>query len=90
MIENLKAKGFSDKDILKLFSKKEKELVIPIGVFQNRSLGLLESLTLHLKDRVGLSYHQIAVILNRDDRTIWTSYNQAKKKLKTTKFKSPP
>jgi len=28
----------------------------------------------------GLTYHEIAVITNRDDRTIWTVYNRAKKK----------
>jgi hypothetical protein len=27
-----------------------------------------------------MSFHEIAVLLNRDDRTIWTCYNRAKKK----------
>jgi len=29
-----------------------------------------------------MSYHEIAVMLNRDDRTIWTAYNKAKEKKK--------
>ena len=41
---------------------------------------MLESTVVFLKDKCKLSYHEIAVLLNRDDRTIWTSYNKAKKK----------
>ena len=36
----------------------------------------------YLKDKLNLTYHEIAVLLNRDDRTIWTCYNIAKKKRK--------
>jgi len=53
---------------------------VPITVFSNRNLGVLESLVEHLKDKEDLTYHQIALILKRDDRTIWTAYQQAKKK----------
>lgn len=52
---------------------------IPISTFQNK-LGALESIVLYLKDELNLSYHNIAVLLDRDDRTIWTVYNKAKKK----------
>ena len=54
---------------------------IPLAIFKNRALAPLESITSHLKETANLSFHEIAVLLNRDDRTIWTCYNRAKKKL---------
>lgn len=58
---------------------------IPIEIFQDRSLAVLEVLVRYMKDDLGLSYAEIAVLLNRDDRTIWTVYNRGKKKVKKTK-----
>lgn len=58
---------------------------IPIEIFQDRSLAVLEVLVRYMKDELGLSYAEIAVLLNRDDRTIWTVYNRGKKKAKKTK-----
>ena len=58
---------------------------IPYNIFWNRDLGVLESICFYLKNNYGLTYHQIAVFLNRDDRTIWTSYNKAKRKEGTKK-----
>jgi DNA-binding CsgD family transcriptional regulator len=53
---------------------------IPLAVFQDRGLGVLESLTVYLKEVRSMRYSQIARILNRDQRTIWTVYSRAKKK----------
>jgi hypothetical protein len=55
---------------------------IPAEIFQDRNVAVLERLSEYLKDKFGLTYHEIAVLLNRDDRTIWTCYNRAKKKRK--------
>jgi DNA-binding NarL/FixJ family response regulator len=55
-------------------------LTIPVSVLSDRSVAILESLVEYMKDSLGLSYHQIAEMLNRDDRTIWTCYHRAKKK----------
>ena len=52
---------------------------IPISIFQNK-LGALENVVIYLKDELDLSYHNIAVLLQRDERSIWTVYNKAKKK----------
>jgi hypothetical protein len=52
---------------------------IPISILQ-KPFTILESVVLFLKDDLLLSFHKIAVILKRDDRTIWTVYNRAKKK----------
>lgn len=54
---------------------------IPLGMFKNRELAPLESITEFLKEKAGLSFHEIALLLNRDDRTVWTCYNRASKKL---------
>lgn len=55
---------------------------IPTYLFRDRSVAVLEALVEYLKDVEKLSYHEIAVMLNRNDRTIWTVYNRAKKKRK--------
>lgn len=62
------------------YSIKKSSAEIPLSVFRNRSLGVQENLVIYLKDNSGLSYHDIAASLKRDDRTIWTAYNRAKKK----------
>src|SRR3989344_2690926 len=54
---------------------------IPIAVFDNKELSSLETICKYLKENCNLSYHQIAILLNRNDRTIWTTYNNSKKKL---------
>ena len=55
---------------------------IPVSILKDRNISVLESITAYLKDTFGLTYHKVAVLLNRDDRTIWTVYQRAKKKKK--------
>jgi DNA-binding CsgD family transcriptional regulator len=63
----------------KIDTGKEKFLV-PSSIFKDKAFGPLEVLTRYLKEELELSYHEIAALLNRNDRTIWTTYNRAKKK----------
>ena len=56
---------------------------VPVSIFHDRSLSVLEAISEYMKDSVDLTYHEIAKILNRDDRTIWTCYHRAK--IKRTK-----
>ena len=62
----------------------KKELIYDVSlsssIFRDRKLSILEVLVEYLKDKKELSYHEIAVLLNRDDRTIWTVYSRVKKK----------
>ena len=58
---------------------------IPISIFAEKKLGLLENLTKYLKEDVGLTNYEIAFALNRDNRTIWTSYNRINNKLNRNK-----
>jgi hypothetical protein len=53
---------------------------IPVKILHNRKLSVLENLVSYLKDNFSLSYHNIALLLNRDDRTIWTVYHRSKNK----------
>ena len=53
---------------------------IPVSILQDRNLSVLENIVSFLKDTFGLTYHKIAVLLNRNDRTIWTVYQRARKK----------
>jgi predicted DNA-binding protein (UPF0251 family) len=61
---------------------KTDEISLPIEIFKNRKLGMLESAVLYLVDDLNLSFNKIAKMLNRDNRTIWATYHKAKKKLK--------
>ncbi len=65
-------------------SNKERLRVVfvPCSVFRNRSVSTLEAVTFYLKTKLKLRYTDIARLLNRNDRTIWTSYNRARQKIR--------
>lgn len=54
----------------------------PASIIANRKLSVLESIVYYIKTTYKLSYHDIAFIIKRDDRTVWTVYTRALKKLK--------
>ena len=66
--------------------KKEVEIAssiaVPTSILRDRTLSVLEAIVEYLKEHEQLSFHQIAKLLNRDDRTIWTVYRRAKQKRK--------
>lgn len=55
---------------------------LPVSVLAQKKLSVLESIVSYLKKTYGLSNHDVAGLLMRDDRTVWTVYNRALKKLK--------
>ena len=61
---------------------KESEVYIPTIIFQDRRLSVLESIVAYLKDSFDLRYSQISILLNRDERNIWTVYDKFRKKIK--------
>ena len=73
-----------EEEIKSLSAKKPQEVTLPISIF-NEKLGMLESASMYLKDELKLSFNDIAKLLKRDYKTIWTSYNQARKKIKNEK-----
>jgi len=85
LLNNIKNKfNLSTDEIIELLTQKPDEISLPISIF-NSKLGMLESASLYLKDKKGLSFKQIASFLKRDYKTIWTSYNKAKSKTKNKK-----
>jgi len=62
------------------FTEEISPYFIPVSILQDRKLSVLENIVSYLKDNFGLTYHKIALLLNRNDRTIWTVYQRAKKK----------
>jgi len=54
------------------------EKVVPLSIIFGKSS--LESIVLYLKDFLGLKFNDIAGLLNRDQRTIWVTYSNAKRK----------
>ena len=69
-------------DINRLVGEKEKEILLPISIFDNTKLSALETITKYLKENKKLGFHQIGVLLNRDERCMWTTYNNSRKKMK--------
>jgi len=61
------------------FEVEETEYNIPVSVFKDR-LSVLETIVVHLKDQYRLSYRQIAQLLKRNERTVWTVYQRARRK----------
>lgn len=59
-----------------------KEIKIPTKIFGDRSFAVLESLVKYMKEELKMNYAEIAEILNRDERTIWTAYNRKQKNKK--------
>jgi predicted DNA-binding protein (UPF0251 family) len=62
------------------FAVKKARFVIPTAVLKNLDLSVLENIVIYLKEELDLPYHEIADILKRDDRTVWSVYNKANKK----------
>ncbi|MBW2984589.1 hypothetical protein KY361_05710 [Candidatus Woesearchaeota archaeon] len=60
--------------------KKESGYKIPVSIFKKEKLSPFEAIVKYLKDDMKLTYHEIGILLNRDERNIWTVYNRARKK----------
>ncbi len=60
----------------KFFTK----IKLPLHIFHNKTLTPMEAVISFLKDYHNLTYHEISIMINRDERNIWTIYNNAKKK----------
>ncbi|MFC1685903.1 LamG domain-containing protein [Nanoarchaeota archaeon] len=56
------------------------DVIIPISIFRQRKLSVLESLIIYLRDK-GLSNIEVSRLLDKDPRNIYTVYARAKMKL---------
>ncbi|MBR9699928.1 hypothetical protein GOV09_05715 [Candidatus Woesearchaeota archaeon] len=59
---------------------KKENFVVPLSVFANRELSILEALCVYLRENHGLNYTMLGKLLERNERTIWTVVSRAKKK----------
>jgi DNA-directed RNA polymerase specialized sigma24 family protein len=59
----------------------DSEVFVPTTVIASKRLSVLEGIALYLHDEYILSYKKIGLLLKRDERTIWTVCNRARKKL---------
>ena len=66
--------------ISKKFEVKETRYYVPVSVLSNRKLGVLENVVKFLKENYELNYSEIARLLGRDPRTIWTAYSRSREK----------
>ncbi|MFH0874693.1 MAG: hypothetical protein V1859_02060 [archaeon] len=88
VISALKAIDIYFKDKYSLSAKQVLEALgedsptIPLSAFDNDKLSSLEIISKYLKENKNKTYHEIASLLNRDDRTIWCTINNANKKQK--------
>ncbi len=55
-------------------------ILIPVSIFENRELSPLENLVFYMRKDLGFKFVEIARLLQRDSRTIWTVYERARKK----------
>ena len=73
--------NYSDEKLLAVYAEEEKQvLMVPVSIF---AAGLCpsEALTKYLKEEHQLTYHEIAVLINRNERGVWANYQRAIKKL---------
>ncbi|MBW6442744.1 hypothetical protein K0A97_03125, partial [Patescibacteria group bacterium] len=73
-------KKAKEKQLTSIKKKRDKGFLIPLSIFKNKKLTILESVILYMKQK-GLKFIEIAELLERDQRNIWTVYTKAKEKI---------
>ncbi|MBA3064779.1 hypothetical protein FP803_05055 [Candidatus Woesearchaeota archaeon] len=68
-------------EVVSFLTEQLKENVLPVFIFKNNSLSALETIVKYLKEEHNLSYAEISRLLNRSSKTIWITYQRAKKKM---------
>lgn len=86
-----KEHALTDSEVNELLAeaKSHQESLLPINIFQTDKLSALEAIVKFMKENKSLTFHQIAVVLKRDDRTIWTTYSKSRSKM-IAPFHLPP
>jgi predicted DNA-binding protein (UPF0251 family) len=74
------AYSFARRKQPKRFDAKKTRYIIPVSAWRDRNLSNLEAVVLYLKDSYGLKLSEIAELLHRDQRTIWTVHSRARAK----------
>lgn len=72
--------GYVNEQLVRVYGEEGlTEVLIPVSIF---SVGLCpsEALTKYLKEEKQLTYHEIAVLIHRNERGVWANYQRAVKK----------
>ena len=82
LVRLMKEQGMSSNDLMDIYqgSAYPDKRFVPLGIFAT-ALSPSESLCKYLRENLEMSYKEIAGILNRDERSIWTSHNRSKEKM---------
>ncbi len=80
LIKSLSIKYNISKEKITDIAQNEEDIVIPTSIFSDEKLSMLETSVKYLKDDLNLKFSSIGKILNRDERTIWTTYHNSCKK----------
>lgn len=60
--------------------REHKEITVPVAIFADREISGFQAICKYLKENKSLKFSEIAVLLERDQRTVWTAYHQGKKR----------
>ncbi|GEM_PF-661295 len=71
--------GLKPEEIIEILKKEPQILELPVSIFSKR-LSSLESIAKYLIEEKKFTYKKTASLLNRNERTIWTTYSRACKK----------
>ena len=68
-------------DLMKMFNEIKSEQLIPLSIF-SYELKPAGAICKFLRENLGYSNKKVSVLINRDDRSTWASYQRAKLKMK--------
>jgi DNA-binding transcriptional MerR regulator len=71
--------GFGIDEIKRMLAVQQQEIMIPVYIF-SRKISCLEAVVKYLSEVLKIKNAKIAILLKRDIRTIWTTYQNAIKK----------
>ena len=82
LVQVLKDQGMGPDELLGMYQGEDaKDLsIVPVGIFAGQ-LSPSEALCKYMRENLALYYKEIADLLKRDERSIWTSCNRAKEKM---------
>ncbi len=73
--------GFQLDELIDAFQEAKQEISIPLSIFSHR-LPPAEALCKYLKEEEHLSNQEIAQLLNRNEKSIWATYQRAGRRMK--------
>jgi DNA-directed RNA polymerase specialized sigma24 family protein len=77
--EKLREKyGYTDEEIFSLLKKDE--VLVPLEIFSS-GLAPAEALTKFLKENCDKNFHEISLLINRNEKSVWQNYHRAIKKM---------